>query len=56
MELAEFITVSMFFKDVGLQKLFKVLSLDGGLVCFSQSGFTWVITDFWGSVKLDFLR
>lgn len=56
MELVELITVSMFFKDVGLQKLSKVLFLDGGLMCFFQSGFTGVITDFWGSVKLDFLR
>lgn len=46
MELAELITVSMFFKEVGLQELPKVFALDGGLVHFSQSSFAHITTDF----------
>jgi len=41
-----FSSVSMFFKEMGLQELPNVFALDGGLLCFSQSRFTHIVTEF----------
>lgn len=45
-----------FSKMWGYKNYFKCSLWLEAWVCFSQSGFTHLITDFSGSVKLDFLR